>query len=861
MSHRSRLPQRIPLTAIVVFGMTGAGLAACEHSDAAKAIERAGLARRDDGPVDDGGPTLSQPRYFETGADPTATLATTAAPSEAGPAEFHVGPPEGERTSCNDFPVKDLYVTDPAVLEQTQQIVKTLSPEQMVLQMTGIGKPSYSDNDRWRDIQRSLDDPDSGLRGYQWRDGPHGVNLESGLDHKGQIRKNKFDNFATSFPTSVVQGAAFDMDLAYRVGEAMGDETAASKNNVLLTPCMNILRNPLWGRAQETFGEDAYLLGRIATGITIGVQEHVAACAKHYIANNIELQRMNIDATMDEQTLRESFGRHFEMVSRDGGIACMMASYNKVNGVKVTQNKHVLTDILKYDFGFRGFVLTDWWAMPAKNSGQGGNDYTVSEASQIAAEAVKAGLDVEVPWAIHYENLPSLITQGVVNKTDLTRATSRVVEQKLRFNSAMMNSPWSLKGTTRTGYDEIAGKLTGTEPHLAIAREAAEKGTVLLKNDGGILPIRDRAKVAVIGPKIEYYVKSDGVKLTDFDFARDAALGDRGSSRVRPDPALSVGPLAGLTAAAPEGTTVVAGNTAAEATDADFVVVVVGLTAADEGEEYTGPADRENLALPLHWSQSDAVELKDNDGRAKDVNQDQLIADVLALGKPTVVVIEAGGAVDGPWLNTAPALVMAWYGGQRAGEALGNLLFGKTNFSGRLPITWPMSLDQFPTFSLGHTVPNPMEFNVGYRYFDEFGKVPRYAFGYGMSYTTFAYEALDVGCGEVSANGLIEAKVTVRNTGTVAGDEIVQLYTSYPGSAERGVRRPIKELRGFARVSLQPGEAKTVTIPVRVRDLKYFDMTLNDWAIEEGTVEIRVGGSSDKLFGPQTVQVHASPAE
>jgi beta-glucosidase len=293
--------------------------------------------------------------------------------------------------------------------------------------------------------------------------------------------------------------------------------------------------------------------------------------------------------------------------------------------------------------------------------------------------------------------------------------------------------------------------------------------------------------------------------------------------------------------------------------DADFVVVVVGLTSADEGEEYTGAADRETLEIPLQWAQSDYQTIDEvPKGRAKDVDQNKLVRDVLALGKPTVVVIESGGVIDADWLGTAPAVVMAWYGGQRGGEALGRLLFGQTNFAGRLPVTWPQTLDQFPTFTRGKTEPNPMEFNIGYRYFDEKDLTPRYAFGHGLSYTTFKYEALNVGCGEVSANGIIQVDVDVRNAGDRDGDEVVQVYVSHPGSKER---RPEKELRGFARVNLKKGEAKTVRIPVRVRDLKVWDTDTHDWIIEEGPVEIRVGGSSDKLFGPQTVQVHAPAAQ
>lgn len=855
MSHRSHSNQtRIPLVALVALGVTGTALVACEHSDELKAIKAAGQAggKVDDGGGDGGG-KLTAPRYFTDGKDPTEALATSEAPVATGPSNFVVGP--AERTSCGDDPVRDLYITDPNLAAEADQLIAQMSPEQKVIQLTGVDLPSYDNSDRWRDIQRSRDDSALGIRGYQWRDGPHGINLESGIDYRtNQPRKNTLKNYSTSFPTSVVQGAAFDYDLAVRIGEAMGDETVASGHNVLLAPCMNILRNPLWGRAQETFGEDSFHLGRIATAVTIGIQRHVTGCAKHYIANNIELQRMSINVVIDEQTARETYGRHFEMVSRDGGIGCMMASYNLVNGTKLTQHEHLLTQVLKYDFGFRGFVLTDWWAMPAPNLGQGNKMYSLSERSQVAADAIKAGLDVEVPWALHFNTIPQLMSEGRVVPEVVDHAVKRVLEQKLRFGTTYLTDPWG-PIPTKTSYDVASGQVTNTDEHLALAAEAAEKGAVLVKNEG-ILPIPEAVKkVAVIGAKIEYNVQTDGSALKVMDFARDVALGDRGSSRVLPDPELTVGPFAGLTAAKHEGTEVIAGNTAAEVGDADFVVVVVGLTAADEGEEYTYAADREDLLIPAHWDFNDSAEVKAMKSRPKNADQNALVNAVLALGKPTVVVIESGGVIDAPWLDTAPAIVQAWYGGQRGGEALGRLLFGRSNFSGRLPVTWPRSLSQFPTFTRGDLVPNPMEFNVGYRWFDETGASPRYAFGHGLSYTTFSYEGLDVGCSDVTANGIIHAEVTVRNTGDRPGAEIIQLYTSYP---QTKVRRPAKELRGFARVELAPGEAKRVTIPVRVRDLKYFDMTLGDWAIEEGPVEIRVGGSSDALLSPQTVMVRAS---
>jgi len=667
-----------------------------------------------------------------------------------------------------------------------------------------------------------------------------------------------------------------------KMGEAMGDETAASGHNVLLTPCMNILRNPLWGRAQETFGEDVFHLGRTGSALLWGLQQHVTGCAKHYIANNIELGRMYINATMDQRAMREIYARHFEMVVRDGGVGCMMASYNLVNGKKSTQNSKLLTTILRNDFGFRGFSLTDWWAMPSTNNGQGDSN-TVTDSARVAYEAIMAGMDVEVPWAVNYYTLPGLLESGEVPWSQVDGSVLRVLEQKLRFNSAYMNSPWSLKGTTETGYDAAKGNVTGTEiSHTDVAREVAEKGMVLLKNDpvagAPVLPIPATVtKVAVIGAQIDYLVESDRPREKVFKFAEDAALGDRGSSRVNPDPALTIGPLKGLqmaaaAQAAATSTTVVdvvAGSTAAEVGDANFVVVVVGLTAADEGEEYTGAADRDNLGIPMQWNAQDPAEIRDawfaatlanKRNRPKTLDQNQLVKDVLALGKPTVVVIEAGGAIDEDWLDTAPAVVMAWYPGQRGGEALGQLLFGQKNFAGRLPITWPMKLEDFPVFSRGDQVPNPMEYNVGYRWFDEHGYVPRFAFGHGLSYTTFVIEQLRAPCATVAADGLVQVEVDVRNTGTVAGDEVIFAFTSYP---ESQVLRSKKELKGYARVALNAGEAKRVSIPLRIHDMRYWDENHVDaegkpkksWIVESGPVDIQVGRASDELTLKTTVVV------
>ena len=238
--------------------------------------------------------------------------------------------------------------------------------------------------------------------------------------------------YSTAFPVSMARGAAFDLDLEYAIGEAIADEMQAAKETLLLAPCMNLLRHPLWGRAQETYGEDSFHIGRLASAMTVGVQQHIAANAKHYMAYDIEKNRaLNNSQFADEQTLREIYGRHFRMVVQDGGVASVMASYNLVNGTKSTQNHHTLTDVMRNDFGFKGFILSDWWAMP-----NGANVVDTATLKGVAVEAVKAGLDVELPWALNYGQLESIVNSGGgLTKADIDASAARILEQKFRFNA------------------------------------------------------------------------------------------------------------------------------------------------------------------------------------------------------------------------------------------------------------------------------------------------------------------------------------------------------------------------------------------------------------------------------------------
>jgi Beta-glucosidase-related glycosidases len=718
---------------------------------------------------------------------------------------------------------------------QAATTLANLSLQEKAQQMRGTD-PGPSTSRNWTDTFRQPDNTAKGIKGFTFRDGPRGVNLDAPIQATNTVHGK-----STVFPVAMARGAAWDVNLEYQIGQALGDEMVAASQTMLLAPTVNLLRHPLWGRAQETYGEDPYQLGRLGTAMVAGVQTYVPACVKHYAANNIENLRANKNATMDEQTLREIYARHFEMIVKDGGVACVMAAYNLVNGTSCTQNAHLLNDILRTDFGFNGFVMSDWWAIP------GGNGSTPS--ATLAAQAIAAGLDMELPWNLNYSTIESNI--GSIGQTQVDTAVKRILEQKYRFG---VDKGTGLKSAS-TGFS--GGSITGNSAHVTLAQTAAQEGMVLLKNNNA-LPIKSTfTKIAVVGLTQSYCAPvnssgvatgpginncADDINSGTINFATGIRVGDVGSSRVNFSSGDAIGPFAGIQAAAGSGATVTSGSTAASAAGADFIVVVAGLTPYDEGEEYNGSGDRTTLAL---------------DGKMNSGAQNKLITDVAALGKPMVVVLEGGSVIDMPWLSNLPsvsAVVMAWYPGMKGGAALGQLLFGKANFSGKLPISWPAQLSDLPAFNPGTAT--PMDYYVGYRYYDNSGKTPLFPFGYGMSYTQFAYSNLVVPCSTGTQSAVVNVSVDVTNTGTVAGDEVVFLFVSYPGTTKK---RPAKELKGFARVTIAAGAKQTVTIPVRVSDLKYWDSASSKWAIEAATVKVMVGPSSDKLTLSDTFTVTSTP--
>jgi beta-glucosidase len=743
-----------------------------------------------------------------------------------------------------DFTDSDKYspgqTTDTAAQKKAKDVTEDMSLEDKIIQMTGVpfGDPT---GPQLGDIQRSRDT--STIRGFRWRDASRGLNL--GEDYEGTEIKPQW---STAFPVSVSRGAAFDLDLEYDVGKAIADEFLAAKQTVLLAPCMNLIRHPLWGRAQESYSEDPYHTGRLASAMTVGIQEYMPADAKHYMAYSIEQNRPGNNSVMeDEQTLREIYGRHFRMVVQDAGVVTAMAAYNKVNGEKCTQSKHLLTTVLREDFGFKGFILSDWFAMP----GYANPNQDAPTLAAAAKEAVLAGLDVELPWEMNFTQLKGLVQDGALDIKYINAAVERVLEQKFRFKCDSLNGPWGLR-TPVTTFD--GGKIENNGEHIKLAQKAAEKGSVLLKNDNNTLPIPASAKkIAVIGATVPFDTLTGSGEV---NFATDVRTGDLGSSRVYFDPSKGASPFKGIQDwTKDKGYTVWSGKTAADVKDADFVVVVAGLTAQDEGEEYNNSGDRTSLDL---------------DDKNKTTVQNDLISAVAALKKPMVVILEGGAAISMPWLDKVPAVVMAWYPGMAGGWALANLLFGevqlpfdntptgtKISFSGKLPVSWPKSLSQLDPFNgNGDT---KFYYDTGYRLYDrkqlsDSSFKPLFPFGHGLSYAKFEYGDLELPCKDVDSKSTFPVKVKVKNTGSMDADEIVMVFVSFPNTS---ARRGVKELKAFKRVTIKAGEEQPVTIPVRMKDLDYFDIKQNKWVIEAGDVKIMVGPSSDNL--PKTGKVTVKP--
>ena len=629
--------------------------------------------------------------------------------------------------------------------------------------------------------------PEHGIPQIWLSDGPHGLRKQAGeSDHLGLNPSVP----ATCFPTASAIANSWDTALGEEIGAALGEEAAAQEVSVVLGPGLNMKRNPLCGRSFEYFSEDPYLAGKLAAGYIRGIQSKgVAACPKHFAVNSQETRRMASDSIVDERTLREIYLTGFEIAVKEGHPRSIMSSYNLVNGTYANENKHLLMGILRGEWGFDGALITDWG---------GSNDHALG---------VKNGstLEMPAPGGDSVRELLAAVESGKISESDIDARLSELLPLVFDTKAALDAAPRE--------FDAAA--------HHALARRAAEESLVLLKNEGALLPLAAGTKVAVIGdfaknPRYQG-AGSSMVNSTQVDVLLDKLIDSelnvigyqQGFDRHgKPDAALQ--------------------KSACElATQADTVILCMGL---DEIAESEG-LDRSNLRLAQ--------------------NQLDLLQAVAAVNPKIVVVLYSGSVVETPWLDNCQALLYAALGGQAGAGAVADALTGKVNPCGKLAETWPLAYADVPSAADFATRRKTVEYReglyIGYRYFTTAEKAVRFPFGYGMSYTTFAYS--DMAADEQGVS------LTVTNTGSVAGTEIVQLYTAKKNSE---LFRPAKELKGFARVTLAPGEKQRITIMLDDKAFRFWNVKANRWEIEGGEYELLVGASVEDIRLCEKISVHGT---
>lgn len=651
---------------------------------------------------------------------------------------------------------------------------------------------------------------------YLWTDdGPEGVREETKLD--SWALAGRTDDYATAMPVGMDIAATWNPELAAACGKVIGEEARARGKDVILGPGINIMRTPLCGRSYDYYGEDPWLASRMAVGYVKGMQsERTVACLKHFALNNQEMDRGSVNVEVDERALREIYLPAFEAGVKEGGALAVMGAYNKFRGQHCCENDYLLNQILKKEWGFRGAVISDW----------GGTHDT--------REAALNGLDLQMGLHPPYDEcyLGRPFRDGIL-KGEYPMA---VLDDKVRRNLRMLFASRDMDGRPPG--------LINTPVHLAVARRIAEEGIVLLKNSTGLLPVdlSQYRSIAVIGEnavlKFARGRNSAGVKAFREVTALDGILARVGGAanvqyaegfrqpefrwgRKQDQAGVRTDELSSATAG---DAAALADRAIRAARQSDLVIFVGGLThqafADDEG------TDRRNLSLPSH--------------------QDELIVRLARANPHLVVVLISGSPVVMPWLDKAPSVLQAWYGGSEAGTALAAVLFGDVNPSGKLPCTYPKSLGDEPAEQggartypgLNGTVHYDEGLFVGYRWFDAKNIEPLFPFGFGLSYTTFTYGNLKV-LGDGGPAATVECEIT--NTGARAGAEVVELYVQ---PKHPGVVRPVKELKGFARVSLKPGETKNVSIPLNGRSFAYYSPERKGWVAEAGEYGMLVGASS-----------------
>ncbi len=658
-----------------------------------------------------------------------------------------------------------------------------------------------------------------GIPAIKMADGPMGLRSWAGSSAITNSSTNTVKVETTSFPSGVAMAATWDTALVQREGRAIAQEVKAMGRDMILGPTVNINRVPLWGRNFEGYGEDPFLSGQLGVAYIRGVQgEGVIPSVKHFAANNEEFERHRLDEKIDERTLHEIYLPAFKAAVQQADVWTVMSAYEKVNGEYCAENPYLLTDILKKEFGFKGFVVSDW-----------GSTYST-------APTVNAGMDLEMPggppakamlssprtimsgnsgtW-LEADKVLADVKAGKITEATIDDNVSRIL--RVILLSGLMDHPH-----TQTGEVD-------TPEQQKIAREGETEGIVLLKNQSNLLPI-DPAKIhsiAVIGPN-----------------ALVARTGGGGSSLVRPKYAVS--PQQGIQKRA--GSKIQVTSSLGVGMEGEDATHDTPEARANDLKAATDAAAKADVAI-LVVGRYNKLESEGFDVKTMDLpaGQDELIAAVERANPRTVVVLNTGDPVTMvKWLDTTPALLDMWYGGQEGGNALASILFGDANPSGKLPVSLPKRFEDSPAAKNypGQNLHTDYSegIYVGYRYYDTENVEPQFPFGFGLSYTTFEYSDLKLGTIEHGGiNGRWGFSVKVRNTGSRAGAEVVQLYV-HDGHSK--IDRPAHELKAFSRIELKPGESKTVEFNLTNPDFKYWSPQTKEWTLDPGTFEVQVGASS-----------------
>jgi beta-glucosidase len=615
----------------------------------------------------------------------------------------------------------------------------------------------------------------------------------------------------TLFPTAIGMAATWDSPLVKAIGDSMSDEARAlynigadgprSKHGLVYrSPVINISRDPRWGRIQESFGEDPFLTGRTAVAYIQGLQStakylKVAATVKHFAVNNVETNRHALSAVVPERVLMEYWLPHWKAAIQEGHAQSVMASYNQLNGVPNIANPYLLTTVLRDLWHFDGFVVSD---LGGVNTSLVQGSHIADKIEEAAAKAIQAGTDLDD--AFYEQSLPVDVRSGLIAESVVDQALRRVL--RVAFRLGVFDPPENVP------YSKIGADVIESPAHRQLALKTAEESIVLLRNANSMLPL-DRAKIrtlAVIGPQ------ADQFEIGNYFGAKPRIVSPLEGIRAKLGSGIKVEYAAGcdiVEKAKPEDI-----DRAAElARNSDVAILFLGTNLKVEAEG----RDRTSLDLPG--------------------SQEQLLEAVYKANPKTIAMIMSGGPVSVKWASqNVPAILAAWYPGEEAGTALANVLFGDYNPAGRLPYTVYDSLDQ---------VPPQDEYDVtkGFTYLYFAGKA-QYAFGHGLSYTTFRYNRLEVGPKQISEGQSTTVTVDVQNIGSRAGDEVVQLYVHEQTPA---VKRPIKELRGFQRITLQPKENRRVTFTLPANDLAYYDEAAKKFVIKPGTFDVTIGSSSEDI--------------